>query len=119
MLFRSQLSRYLTFADQLEKEGINIPVKHVSNSASIIDLPEANLDMVRSGISTYGMYPSDEVNKRRLLLQPALSLISNVVYVKEVLKGTGISYNSIFVTQRDSVIATIPVGYGDTFCFSS
>ena len=70
---RRQLSRYHTFADQLEKEGINIPVKHVSNSASIIDLPEANLDMVRSGMSNYGMYPSDEVNKIRLLLQPALS----------------------------------------------
>lgn len=112
---RKQLSRYLAFADQLEKEGIDIPVKHVSNSASIIDLPEANLDMVRSGISTYGMYPSDEVNKSKLLLQPALSLTSNVIYVKQVPAGTGISYNSTFVTSRDSIIATIPVGYGDGY----
>lgn len=112
---RKQFRRYLAFADQLEKEGIDIPVKHVSNSASIIDLPEANLDMVRSGISTYGMYPSDEVNKSKLLLQPALSLTSNVIYVKQVPAGTGISYNSTFVTSRDSIIATIPVGYGDGY----
>jgi alanine racemase len=112
---RKQLSRYLTFADKLEKEGIHIPVKHVSNSASIIDLPEANLDMVRSGISTYGMYPSNEVNKEKLMLQPALTLISNVVFVKDVEAGTGISYNSTYVTKQDSVIATIPVGYGDGY----
>lgn len=112
---RKQLSRFLTFTEKLEKEGIHIPVKHVSNSASIIDLPESNLDMVRSGIITYGMYPSDQVNKNRLKLQPALSLISNVVYVKSVEALTGISYNSTYVTKRDSVIATIPVGYGDGY----
>lgn len=112
---RKQLSRFLIFADKLEKEGIHIPVKHVSNSASIIDLPESNLDMVRSGIITYGMYPSDKVNKNRLMLQPALTLISNVVYVKSVEAGTGISYNSTYITEQDSVIATIPVGYGDGY----
>lgn len=112
---RKQLSRFLVFADKLEKEGIHIPVKHVSNSASIIDLPEANLDMVRSGIVTYGMYPSDEVNKNSLMLQPALTLKSNVVYVKEVEAGTGISYNSTYITEHDSVIATIPVGYADGY----
>ena len=112
---RKQLSRFLIFADKLEKEGIHVPVKHVSNSASIIDLPEANLDLVRSGIITYGMYPSDKVNKNRLMLQPALTLISNVVYVKSVEAGTGISYNSTYITEQDSVIATIPVGYGDGY----
>ncbi|WP_310605422.1 alanine racemase [Anaerosporobacter sp.] len=112
---RKQLNRFLAFADKLEKEGIHIPVKHVSNSASIIDLPEANLDMVRCGISTYGMYPSDEVNKTRLLLQPALTLVSNVVYVKKVEAGTGVSYNSTYITDKESVIATIPVGYGDGY----
>lgn len=112
---RKQLSRFLVFVDKLEKEGIRIPVKHVSNSASIIDLPESNLDMVRSGIITYGMYPSDKVNKNRLMLQPALTLISNVVYVKSVEAGTGISYNSTYITKHDSVIATIPVGYGDGY----
>lgn len=112
---RKQLNRFLIFSDKLEKEGIHIPVKHVSNSASIIDLPESNLDMVRSGIITYGLYPSDEVNKNRLMLQPALTLISNVVYVKSVEAGTGISYNSTYITKQDSVIATIPVGYGDGY----
>lgn len=112
---RKQLSRFLIYVDKLKKEGIHIPIKHVSNSASIIDLPESNLDMVRSGIITYGMYPSDKVNKKRLMLQPALTLISNVVYVKNVEAGTGISYNSTYITKQDSVIATIPVGYGDGY----
>ena len=112
---RMQLNRFLIFADKLEKEGIHIPVKHVANSAAIIDLPDANLDMVRSGIITYGMYPSDKVNKNRLMLQPALTLISNVVYVKGVEAGTGISYNSTYITEHDSLIATIPVGYADGY----
>lgn len=112
---KKQLSRYLAFADKLEGAGVYIPVKHVSNSASIIDLPEANMDMVRTGIITYGMYPSEEVNKKKLILQPALTLVSNVVFVKKVEKGIGISYGSTFVTNRESVIATIPVGYADGF----
>lgn len=112
---RKQLDRFLIFTDKLEKEGIHIPVKHISNSASIIDLPESNLDMVRSGIITYGLYPSDNVNKKKLMLQPALTLISNVVYVKNVEAGTGISYNSTYITEQDSLIATIPVGYGDGY----
>ncbi|HEX3021781.1 MAG TPA: alanine racemase [Lachnospiraceae bacterium] len=112
---RKQLSRYLDFVEELENEGIDIPVKHVSNSAGIIDLPEANLDMVRCGISTYGLYPSEEVSRNHLHLQPALSLISNVVFVKEVKAGIGISYNSTFVTRKDTIVATIPVGYGDGY----
>lgn len=112
---KKQLQRYLAFSNKLEQENIKIPLKHVSNSASILDLPEANFDMVRSGIITYGMYPSNEVNKRIIRLEPALSLISRVVFVKTLPKGTGISYNSTFFTNRESIIATIPVGYADGY----
>lgn len=110
-----QLKRYLDFVEQLESEGIQIPVKHVSNSAGIMELPEANLNMVRSGISTYGLYPSEEVDKNRLLLEPAMSIKSCITHVKELEKNIGISYGSTFVTSRKTKVATIPVGYGDGY----
>ncbi|MFU0826848.1 MAG: Alanine racemase [Lachnoclostridium sp.] len=118
---KNQLRRYLAFVKKLEKEGITIPIKHIANSAGIIDLPEAELDMVRSGISTYGLYPSDEVNKDRLKLKPAMELKSHVSFVKEVDPGVGVSYGSTYVTTRKTKIATIPVGYGDGYprCLSS
>lgn len=112
---RDQLRRYLNFIEKLKKEGINIPVKHISNSAGIIDLPEAQLNMVRSGISTYGLYPSDEVEKNKLELTPALELKTHVSFVKEVDAGVGVSYGSTYVTSKKTKIATIPVGYGDGY----
>ncbi len=112
---RNQLERYLAFIKQLEALGIEIPVKHISNSAGIIDLPEAQLDMVRSGISTYGLYPSEEVNKDRLELKPAMEIKTHVSYVKDVDTGVGVSYGSTYVTAKQTKIATIPVGYGDGY----
>lgn len=110
-----QLSRYTSFIDRLEQNGIHIPLKHVSNSAGIIDLPEANFDMVRSGISTYGLYPSEEVDKSKLVLEPAMAVRSCISFIKEVDKGCGISYGCTFVTADRTKIATIPVGYGDGY----
>lgn len=110
-----QFERYMNFIKQLEQEEIDIPVKHVSNSAGIIDIPDVNLNMVRSGISTYGLYPSEEVEKRNLKLKPAMSIRAKISYVKEVEPGIGISYGSTFVTQRKTKVATIPVGYGDGY----
>lgn len=110
-----QLKHYLEFVAKLEKENITIPVKHASNSAGIIDMPEANLNMVRSGISTYGLYPSEEVNKSQLLLKPALQLKSHIVFVKEVEAGIGVGYGSTYITSKRTKIATIPVGYGDGY----
>lgn len=111
----SQLDRYLKFVKQLEEEGVFIPVKHISNSAGIIDLPEAQLNMVRSGISTYGLYPSDEVAKDKIHLRPAMELKTHVSFVKEVGAGVGVSYGSTYVTNKKTIIATIPVGYGDGY----
>lgn len=112
---KRQLQCYLDFVNQLEEEGIIIPVKHISNSAGIIDLPEAQLDMVRSGISTYGLYPSEEVNKEILELKSTMEIKTHVSYVKDVDAGIGVSYGSTYVTAKKTKIATIPVGYGDGY----
>lgn len=112
---RHQKEMFDRFVSKLEEKGIKIPVKHVSNSAAIMDLRECRMDMVRSGIITYGLYPSEEVDKSAIDLKPALSLISHVIYVKEVGPGEGVSYGSTFVTDRKTRIATIPVGYADGY----
>ena len=112
---RTQYDRYQWVIGRLENEGINIKVKHVSNSAAIIDLPEYNLDMVRPGIILYGYYPSEEVNKDRISLKPAMTLKGKISNIKKVSKDTGISYGHIYHTSKDSVIATIPIGYADGY----
>lgn len=112
---KEQFRIYQEFARDLEKAGVWIPIKHVSNSAGIIDMPEANLDMVRSGISTYGLYPSEEVHKEQLLLKPAMEIKTHISFVKELEAGHGIGYGSTYVTRKHTVIATVPVGYGDGF----
>lgn len=110
-----QLKRFQNFVAQLEQEGIQIPTKHVSNSAGIIEFPDAQFDMVRSGISTYGLYPSEEVNKAVLPLQPAMEIKSYITYVKTLEAGVGISYGQTFVTKEKTKVATIPVGYADGY----
>ncbi|NLX61115.1 MAG: alanine racemase [Tissierellia bacterium] len=110
-----QYDRFMSITNKLEERGLTIPIKHVSNSAAIIDLPSFNLNMVRAGIMLYGYYPSEEVNKDRVKLIPAMSLKARICHIKKVPKNTGISYGQIFVTERESKIATIPIGYADGF----
>ena len=93
----TQLGRYLHFTELLKARGIEIPIKHCSNSAGIIDLPQANLNCVRAGITMYGMYPSEEVQKDKVPLKPALGLKSFVTYVKELGPGEEISYGGTYV----------------------
>lgn len=93
----------------------SFPIKHCSNSAGIVELPEANLDAVRAGITMYGLWPSAEVSRDVIALQPVLSLKSRIVYVKEVPTGTEISYGGTYITPGRMRIATIPVGYGDGY----
>lgn len=109
-----QLARYENFVNKLEDNGVSIPIKHISNSAGIIDFPQARFNMVRSGIMTYGLYPSKEVSMD-FPLYPALSLKSHIIFIKEVEEGQGISYNHTYITKRKSKIATIPVGYADGY----
>ncbi|MCG0276448.1 MAG: alanine racemase [Thermosediminibacteraceae bacterium] len=112
---QEQFKKFDMIVKALESRGFKIPVKHVSNSAAIIDLPEMHLDMVRPGIILYGIYPSDEVKKERILLKPVMSFKTRVSHVKNVPAGTPISYGGTFVTKRPSVIATLPVGYADGY----
>ena len=110
-----QLSRYLNFRKALEDKGIHIPVSHVSNSAGIMRFPEANLDVVRAGITLYGLFPSDEVKEDPVFLSPLMELKSHVAYVKEVSEKTAISYGGTFVADKTMRVATIPVGYADGY----
>ena len=112
---RKQLERYSNFVHRLEEEGIHIPLKHISNSAGILEYTEAELDMVRCGIATYGIYPSDTVSKKEVRLIPAMELKTHVIFVKEVEAGVGISYGATYVTKKKTRVATIPVGYADGY----
>ena len=98
-----------------DRTGREIPVKHCSNSAGIIELPQANLDVVRAGITLYGLWPSGQVRKDIVELTPVLSLYSHIVYIKEIEKGTPVSYGGTFTADHKMRIATIPVGYGDGY----
>lgn len=110
-----QIDKFSYVVDELEKRGIDIPLKHVSNSAGIIDLPEYNFNMVRAGIILYGCYPSDFVNKERINLKEVVNLRAEVSYVKDVPKGEGISYGLTYTTEQKKKIATLPIGYGDGY----
>ena len=110
-----QLARFLHFADRLSAAGISTGILHASNSAGIIDMPYANLQMVRAGISIYGIYPSDEVQKTSVPLKPAMELKSHISYIKDVEAGVPVSYGGTFVTPGKMRIATVPVGYADGY----
>ena len=110
-----QFERYMHFAHRLEEAGVAIPLKHVSNSAALMELADMNLDLVRAGISIYGIYPSEEVSRDSMKLTPAMSLHSRIVYIKEIETGTQISYGGTFTAPHPMRIATIPVGYGDGY----
>ena len=111
----TQFEKYMDFVEKIEGCGIELPVKHVSNSAGIIEKQEVNLDMVRDGICVYGLYPSDEVNKENLELTPAMEIKSYVSFVKELEPGVEIGYGGTYTTERETRVATIPVGYADGY----
>lgn len=111
-----QLELFQNFIKKIQTElGITIPVKHCSNSAAILEMPQANMDMVRAGITTYGLYPSEEVSKDIVPLRAAMSLYSHIVYCKMIHAGQSVSYGGLFTAQKDTRVATIPVGYGDGY----
>ncbi len=111
-----QMQLFKEMIAMLEDRGVEIPLKHCSNSAGIVEFSEANMDLVRAGVILYGMWPSAEVNHERVQLKPAMRLVSHVAYVKTLEAGRAISYGGTYVTQKDTVVATIPVGYGDGYC---
>lgn len=110
-----QYSRFMDVCNKLEEKGLHIPIKHICNSAGIMMYPEMHLDMVRPGVILYGMYPSDEVDKSKLDLIPAMTLKSTITHVKEVEAGRGVSYGKEYITENETKIATVPIGYADGY----
>ena len=110
-----QIELFKHMIELTEREGVTIPYRHCSNSAGIVEIPAANMDIVRAGITLYGLWPSDEVDKSKIDLAPALELKSKISYVKTLEAGRQISYGGTYTTMKEERIATIPVGYGDGY----
>ncbi|ALS24152.1 alanine racemase [Paenibacillus naphthalenovorans] len=110
-----QYGRFERVVEHFHRQGIRFPWVHAGNSAAAIDTPNLTYNMVRLGISMYGLYPSEEVNQQIIDLQPVLSIKSAVVMVKKVPPGAGVSYGAIYRTEGEETIATLPIGYADGF----
>lgn len=110
-----QEGRYNAFAEELAKAGLDIPMKTFANSASIMEIPSVYFDAVRPGIILYGCYPSNEVDKNELSIKPAMSVKANIVHLKKVPVGFSCGYGRKFIAERESVIATITLGYADGY----
>jgi alanine racemase len=110
----AQAKLFDRFDGMLKERGLHIPIRHLDNSAGLMNFPH-HYEMVRSGIVTYGMYPSEEVEPSLLPLRPALQWLSRVIHVKTLPEGCPISYGGTFVTCRPTVVATVPVGYADGY----
>ncbi len=111
---REQLELFRQMIHALSDEGLTFAIHHCSNSAAILELPEANMEMVRAGVTMYGMWPSDEID-HSFDLEPVLSLKSRVVHIKELPAGREVSYSGTYTTTEDTMVATIPIGYGDGY----
>ena len=109
----TQIREFMAWAER--KLDCRIPLKHCSNSAGIIEMKEANMDLVRAGITLYGLWPSEEVSRDIVRIRPVLSLKSHIVYIKEVDAGVPVSYGGTYVTPKKMRVATIPAGYGDGY----
>ena len=109
-----QAARFDAFVDMLKVRGLEIPIRHLDNSAGLMNFTQ-HYEMVRSGIVTYGMYPSDDVNPELLSLEPAMQFLSRVTHVKTLPAGREVSYGGTYVTTKPTIVATIPVGYADGY----
>ena len=109
-----QAALFDRFYDMLTARGVHVPIRHMNNSAGLMNF-DRHYEMVRSGIVTYGMYPSQEVSPELLALKPALQWLSRVTHVKTLPAGREISYGATFTTTRETRIATVPVGYADGY----
>ena len=111
---RAQAQRFDAFCAMLKERGVHIAIRHLNNSAGLMNF-DTHYEMVRSGIVTYGMYPSEEVSPELLDLKPALQFLSKVTFVKTLPAGREISYGGTYTTSRDTLVATVPVGYADGY----
>lgn len=110
-----QLEKFRWINTRLADMEIHIPIRHISNSAGIMEMDDKDFDMVRSGIVTYGLYPSEDVDKEIAELRPAMSLVSKVIHVKDVKAGTGIGYGWSYIADHDIRVATVAAGYADGY----
>lgn len=110
-----QMEKYDWFIGRLAEKNIDIPIKHICNSAGIMEFDNHRFDMVRAGIVLYGLYPSEEVNKEALDLMPVMSWRSRVVNIFTAEEGVGVSYGATFKTKRNTRIATVSIGYADGY----
>ena len=110
----AQAEKFDRFYEMLRARGVEIPIRHLDNSAGLMNF-DNHYHMVRSGIVTYGMYPSDEVNTKDLSIRPALQWLSRITHLKTLPAGREIGYGGTFVTTRETRVATIPVGYADGY----
>jgi len=110
-----QAGRFISFMKMLEERNVTIPIKHIANSATIIDLPEYYFDMVRPGIILSGFYPSDEVNMDEYKFEICVTLKAKVANVKTIEAGEGVGYGHLFSTEKPTVVGTIPLGYADGY----
>jgi alanine racemase len=108
-----QIQLFMNFLEQLNQAGLNPPVRHAANSAALIDLPQSHFDMVRAGIAIYGLYPSNEVQKKKVNLKPAMALKTSIIHLKRVPAGFYVSYGITHKTRKPTAIATVAVGYAD------
>ncbi|MBE6707840.1 MAG: alanine racemase [Ruminococcaceae bacterium] len=111
----AQKERFDRFESMLSERGCHAEIKHLNNSAGIMELCQSNYDLARAGIILYGLYPSDEVIAEDFPLRPVMELITHISHVKTLSAGYGVSYGRIYVTDKETTIATIPVGYADGY----
>lgn len=111
---KKQFSEFMAMCGLLKKKGLDIPIRHIANSAAIMMYPETHLEMVRAGIILYGFYPSEEVNKDKLALERVMTLKSRITLIKEI-KDRGVSYGKTYIARRNTKVATVPVGYADGY----
>lgn len=114
---KEQYDLFMQMIHELENNGVTFEIHHCANSAAILEFPDANLEMVRAGITMYGLWPSEEMD-HSFPLEPALSLYTHIVHIKDVDAGTTVSYGGTFVAEEPMRIATIPVGYADGYARS-
>lgn len=111
---KMQLDKFRQAIAAVEEQGITIAIRHIAESAAILEIPEAHFDMVRAGVIQYGLWPSEEVT-HPIDLQPLMKLQAKVVWIKDLHKGESIGYGRAFVAERECRIATLPVGYADGY----
>ncbi|MBE0447738.1 MAG: alanine racemase [Actinobacteria bacterium] len=109
-----QLNRFKNLIEGLDEDGICPPVKHAANSAAMYLHPDSHFDMVRIGISLYGLHPA-EITKGQVDLKPALSLKARLSFIKDIACGEGVSYGRVYKATCDTIIGTVPAGYGDGY----